>query len=138
MSAATAERSAPKVKVTIGTHPITQHTGWESETSVQARVGRRSLRPEIKRTTAGDFSVPRYSEGVSVHLAEWDQQRSAVYLEICSHHRAADGTEFDGAFEEVITEKQLDDLIELLVATREKARELGILTPLAVPKAKSA
>jgi len=82
--------------------------------------------------------VYAHTEGVEVSVGEWNWGHSEVYLGIHSSHVLDNGAKCEGAFEEPVTPEQLDDIVELLLALRAKARELGILTPRALPKAKSA
>lgn len=79
-----------------------------------------------------------HKEGVSACIGEENWEHSGVYLSIYSKHRLSNGSNCEGAFEDFISIKQLDDIIELLQLLRAKADSLGILTPRKIPPAKSA
>ena len=141
MSAKTAAKPKVSVRVREADSPPPPHLEYKTA-FLTASIGRQEDRKVVTwRCVRADGSKSKlydHKDGVTVSLGEWDWQRSAVYLGIYSTYRAADGDRCDGSFEERVTPKQLDDMIELLIATRDKARELGILTPREVPKARSA
>jgi hypothetical protein len=127
MSARTAVAKRPKLKIAV---------------SVAGSITPAHLKYHTKyiksRSPGFDPGLKGRSAGVSVAIAEWDWQHSAVYLGIHSRHKLDNGHVADGAFEEPISLEQLDQIIEMLIAVRAKAAELGILTPRAIPKAMSA
>ncbi|MGH7605679.1 MAG: hypothetical protein ACRENK_17005 [Gemmatimonadaceae bacterium] len=94
--------------------------------SISARRGRRRLNP-TKPRTGGVITWPRYTDGVSVDLAEFHPKTGTVWLGIYSAFTNRTGVKRSGAFEECITADELDDLIDLLAAIRDKARDLKML-----------
>jgi hypothetical protein len=108
---------------------------------VSSETGRDATPPHMIYRTAYVEASNRAKAGpkarngaVTVALGEMDWQHSGVYLGIHSKYRLDNAHECEGAFEDFISLKQLDDIVELLLAVRSKARELGILTPRPIPK----
>jgi hypothetical protein len=124
-------RTARKPKITIvddmTNNTTPEHLKYRTKL-LTGRIGR-------KRLPGKSYA---HTEGVEVTVGEWNWGHSEVYLGIHSSHVLDNGCKCEGAFEEPVTPEQLDDIVELLLALRAKARELGILTPRALPKAKSA
>jgi hypothetical protein len=107
-----------------------------SETGHDATPRHLIYRTAYLEASNGATAGPKARNGaVTVALAEMDWQHSGVYLGIHSKYRLDNGHECEGAFEDFISLKQLDDIVELLLAVRSKARDLGILTPRPIPNA---